>query len=141
MGQKINVVNAIISRTLVLALFFSGNNVWASTSCPKPVSVIKQGEVATCSGFLFSPEAEQQAEEYRADSEFYKRLNKSLNEKTGILENENEILQKRLNLYITQSEVLSKDKAQRDSTETLYRFISFGLGVLVTGLIVRNVRP
>lgn len=109
--------------------------------CLKDVQVIKQGQEASCDGFLFSNTAEKQAEEYRSDSLFYKSYSDKLQEKIKLEDNEIDILQKRLNLYIQESNALSNEVAKRDNNEGLYRFAYFVLGIVTTGLLVRNIRP
>lgn len=109
--------------------------------CPKDVQVIKQGQEANCDGFLFSNAAERQAEEYRSDSLFYKSYSDKLQEKIKLEATEIDILQQRLNLYIQESNTLSNEVAKRDNNESLYRFGYFVLGVITTGLLVRNLRP
>lgn len=109
--------------------------------CPKDVQIIKQGQTANCDGFIFSNNAEKQAEQYREDSIFYKSYSDKLNEKIKLEAAENDILQKRLNLYLNESQRLAEEVSKRDNNEGLYRFIYFALGVVATGLVVRNVRP
>lgn len=94
--------------------------------CPSPVQPVKQGQAAICDGYLFSPDAESKAYKASRLADLYK--------------DENQILQERLNLYIQESKTLSQDIAKRDTNESLYRIIYFGLGVLVTGFVVRNIR-
>lgn len=108
--------------------------------CPN-VQPIKQGDVAACSGFLFSDLAEKQAAQARDDAKFYQTFSEQLSHKVDIEANQNTILEKRLKLYMDESEVLSKRVANTETTETLYRLAYFTLGVVVTSLVVRNVRP
>lgn len=107
--------------------------------CQQKVQPIKAGAVAACDGFLFSPDAEKEAEQYRDDADFYKNLSSKLQEKSDIEANQNQVLEKRLQLYITESSTLSDKVAQKNTTEGLYRFAYFALGVITTTLVVRNV--
>lgn len=104
------------------------------------VTPIKKGDVATTDGFLFDHDSENQAEQARTDADYYKRLSDKQAEKISLQENESQILEKRLQLYITESNTLVKDRASTESTEKLYLLGAFALGVIATTLVVRNVR-
>lgn len=108
-------------------------------TCPH-VEPIEKGKPAPCDGFYFSDEAEKDAADAKRDAEFNQKINDQLVKKSEGQAKENEILERRLNLYIQQSEVLSKDVARRDNTENLYRVLYFGLGAVLTGFIAANVR-
>lgn len=97
----------------------------ASADCIKPVQAIKQGEVANCTGYLFSPDAEDKA--YKAT-----RI-------ADLQEKENKILEERLRNYQTQSEELAKRLGKKESMEDLYRVGYFALGAILTGIIASNV--
>lgn len=97
----------------------------AFAECPKNVAPIKKGDSAVCDGYLFSPEAESEAYKAKELAELRKA--------------ENEILSQRLELYMKQSDVLAKDVARRDNTESLYRVLYFALGAVLTGYIASNV--
>lgn len=105
-----------------------------------PVAPIKKGQSAPCDGFYFNKDAENQADQYRDDANFYKKLSDSLTQKTNIMQDENDVLQKRLDLYIKESSTLTKEQTSRDNTEEFIRIGCFSLGILVTALIVRNIR-
>lgn len=119
-----NVLGRILQFVIVASLIASFPAL-ADDNCSVNVSPIKKGDTAQCSGYLFSPQAESEA--YKATQ--VEKLRKE----------ENEILQKRLDLYIKQSDVLAAAAAKRDTTDGLVRFGYFTLGVLVTGLIAANV--
>lgn len=120
-----------------LLCFFLAFNCYAD--CPQKVSPINKGDVAQCDGFIFSDDAEKQAAQAVRDADFFKQVNDQLVRKSTAQQTENEILERRLNLYMQQSEVLAKDTARRDNTESLYRVLYFGLGVVMTGIIASNV--
>ena len=101
---------------------------------------IHKGDVATTDGFLFDHTSENQAEQDRADAEYYKALSDKQADKITIEQNESTILEQRLQLYIKESNTLAKDKASSDFNEKLLLFGSFSLGTIITALIVRNVR-
>lgn len=120
-----------------LSLIFSSPT-YADTCDVKPV---KKGDAAPCDGFYFNKDAEHQAEGYRDDATFYKSYSDKLNEKIKLEADENDVLQKRVNLYLQESQTLAQEVSKRDNNEGLYRFGYFLLGIVVTGLAVRNVRP
>lgn len=130
MEQKLN--------ALILSCCLAMSPVSGADSCD--VTPIKKGSVAPCDGFFFNKDAEAQAEQYRDDANFYKRYSDALKQKSDLQANENDVLQKRLNLYIQESSALAKDKVSKDTTEDIIRIGYFSLGVLITTLIVRNVR-
>jgi hypothetical protein len=105
------------------------------------VQVLHKGQPAPYDGFLFDAPAEQQAEKDRADADFYHKLSDKQAEKINLEDNESQILEKRLQLYITESNALARDKASTESTERIYLLGAFALGVIATGFAVRNVRP
>lgn len=123
---------------IILSLLLTISSSSFADTCD--VAPIKKGDAAPCDGFYFNKDAEEQAEIARQDASFYKEYSGQLLQKTQLEENENEILQKRLNLYIQESATLAKEKANKDTTEDLIRIGYFSLGVFVTALIARNVR-
>jgi len=106
--------------------------------CPY-VKPINRGQKAECDGFYFSDDAERAASNAKKDVEVLKKINDELEKKSAAQAKETEILERRLNLYVTQSEILSKKEAQRDNMESLYRIGYFALGALLTGVIASNV--
>lgn len=105
------------------------------------VTPIKQGQPAPYNGFVFDYDSESEAEQARTDASYFKRLSDKQAEKIALQDNESQILEKRLQLYINESNVLAKDRATTELTERLYILGAFALGVIATGLIVRNIRP
>lgn len=131
MEQWVKTINKCI---LVIALIFSN-------SALAKVQPIKQGDTATYDGFLFDHDSENEAEQDRTNAAFYKELSDKQAEKIALQDKESSILDQRLQLYINESNVLIKDKAQNDVTERLFLIGSFALGVIATALVVRNVKP
>ncbi len=104
------------------------------------VAPIKKGAPAPCDGFYFPGDTEKQAEEDRANADYYKSLSDSLQKKSDLQTDESQVLEKRLKLYMDETQTLSQDVAKRDSNETWIRLGYFVLGVLGTSLVVRNLR-
>lgn len=128
--EQVNGLSIIIRRgiatCLVVGLTCTSLTAGA-TECARNVSPIKEGQVASCDGYLFSPKAESDAYKATQLSDLYK--------------DQNQILEERLKLYINESTQLIKEKARRDTTEDLIRIGYFFGGMLATALVVRNVRP
>lgn len=97
-----------------------------SDSCSRNVQPIEKGQIANCTGFLFSPDAEEKA---------FKAV-----EISTLRAQENEILNRRLELYVKQSDALAREIARKQVTEDLYRGLYFVVGAVVTGFIAANVR-
>jgi hypothetical protein len=113
----------------------------AYADCSQPVQVIKEGEAAQCSGFLFSPDAEKEAATARDNAEYYTKLADAYQARAKVSQDENQILEQRLKLYMDSTANLSKEVSSRDNNSNLYYLASFSLGVIATALIVKNVRP
>jgi len=101
-------------------------------ACDKPVTAIKQGEIATCSGYLFSPEKEK---EVRIKIAEYDLLKEYSNTQTEL----NQILNKRLENTQQYNDRLYKRLNEEKRSNEIYNALYFGLGVIVTGIIAANV--
>ena len=121
---------------ILLALVFMTNVAFAE--CPKNVQPLKKGEVANCDGFLFSPETEQKAANAIDDAKYYKELNVRLFKRKELTDKEINILDKRLELYIKQSEVTALELNRKRSEDKWQKIIWFSLGVLATGIAVHG---
>jgi hypothetical protein len=121
----------------ILSLILLFNQVaWADDKCPESVQVIEKGEVANCSGVLLSPDASKKADEAIADSKYYKSLSEKLQLRVDYSIKESDILDKRLKLYVDQSQTLSEQLTKREHQNEWQKYLYFGLGVLATGIAV-----
>lgn len=102
----------------------------ALADCPEDIQVISKGQVANCDGLLFSPEASKKADQAIQDSKYYKGLSDKLDERKTLADKENDILSKRLQLYVDQSQTLATQVTDDKYQKLMY----FGFGVLATGL-------
>jgi hypothetical protein len=125
----------MIAKTIlwVLILSFSQTG-WAK--CPEDVQVINKGQVANCDGLLFSPEASKKVDETQQDAEYYKSLSAKLQIRHDYMLKEQEILDKRLKLYVDQSNTLAKEVIDKDNSDKWQKLGYFALGVLATGAAV-----
>jgi hypothetical protein len=117
-------INVFRSFVIMFTLYF-GLSSSTFAECTKPVQPIEKGQAAPCSGFIFTEEAESKAFKATQLVDLYKE--------------ENEILERRLDLYIQQSDKLANEVATKRNNEDLYRGLYFALGVLATGIIAANV--
>lgn len=90
---------------------------------------------------MFSDAAEKDAATARDDAAYYKKMSDKLGERSKLQDDENAVLEQRLKMYMDATSNLSKEVATRDTTESYIRIGYFVLGVVVTGLAVRNIRP
>lgn len=111
-----NIITIIIS----LSLFYNT----ASAECLKPVTSIKKGTSAPCDGYIFTPEAE--AENYRKleQSKLYKELSENQEE-------QNNLVQERLNNYIQYSNDLNSELRKQQVRSDLTKVVYFLAGALV----------
>lgn len=121
---------------IILAILFTTSTVFAQ--CPKNVQPIKEGQTANCTGFLFSPETEKKANDAVEDAKYYKELTDRLIKRKELTDKEINILDKRLELYIKQSEITAKELNRKRNEDKWQKVIWFGLGVLATGLAVHG---
>lgn len=119
---------------LILFVFNFNQSVWAK--CPEDVQVLEKGQVANCDGLLFSPEASKKADEAIQDVKYYKSLTDKLGSRIEYSNKETDILEKRLKLYIDQSNILADQMVKKENEDKWQKVIYFGLGVIATGIAV-----
>ena len=93
------------------------------------VKQIDSGEKAPCDGFFFSNNAERDASEAREDVKYFNKLVPKLEERILKEQTVNTILEKRLGLYIKQSNILALDRVKSDNRVFLERMGMFILGM------------
>jgi hypothetical protein len=123
----------LLKLAISLTLMFSSVS-WAD--CPEAVSVINKGDKAVCDGILLSPEASKKADEAVQDAKYYKMLSEKLIERQQYTDKEINILDKRLKLYMEESNTLATQLVHKDNADKWQKIVYFGLGVVVTGLAV-----
>lgn len=131
---------------IILSLVFSPMSyaqtipfIISSDGCSQ-VKPIDKGQPAPCDGYFFPEEDMNQAQADRLQATYLGEINTLLVQKSELEGKENEILQRRLELYQKQANTLSEDVARRESNESLYRIGYFALGAVITGFIAANVR-
>ena len=129
-------VKKSITKFVMAGLLIS-QTAWAD-QCPEDVQVINKGQVANCSGLLFSPSASKQMDEAIADSKYFKEVNVKLLQRKELTDKEISVLDQRLKLYMNESQVLATELSSRNSNESFYRFGYLVLGVLAAGYISNN---
>jgi hypothetical protein len=120
---------------LAISLILTFTSVsWAD--CPEDIQVVTKGQIVNCDGILLSPIASKKADEAIQDSKYYKALSDKLIERQDYTTKEMNILDKRLQLYVEQSQILSKELVYKENQDKWQKFVWFGLGVAVSGLAV-----
>ena len=118
-------------KTILLVILVN-QTVWAG--CPDSIQVITKGQVANCDGLLFSPEASKQVDENKQDLDYYKNLSEKLQIRKGYTDQEINILDQRLKLYVDQSQALAVQVNRNESDDKWQKIMYFGLGVFATGI-------
>lgn len=108
----------------------------AFAKCEYPVSYIKEGMPAFCTGWLYTDDANNQAAQDHADVKYYKLINKKLTDRQELQQKQNEILDKRLQLYMNQSHQLSQELQRQKSNSKWENVLWFSLGIVATGIAV-----
>ena len=132
-------MNKLIKIVLTLHIAILNNFAMAS-DCRESVVLIEKGTAAQCTGFLFSPEAEAQAASDSRDAKYYKLINEQLVNRQKLMQDQTDILDKRLKLYMDQSHELSKELNKRDRYDTWENIMWFSLGIIATGLAVSGAK-
>jgi hypothetical protein len=111
-------------------IIFSGHMSFAV--CDKAVTRLIEGTPALCTGYLFTPEKEL---EVRIKDATYTQMEDLVKKNQEL----NEILYKRVD-NLQELNLKLNDKIQANQTQDFWvKFAYFGLGVLVTGMIAREV--
>lgn len=119
-------------KLLITIILLFNQIAWAN-KCPEDIQVLEKGQVANCDGLLFSPEASKKADEAIEDVKYYKSLTDKLGSRIDYSNKETEILEKRLKLYIDQSNILADQMIKKENEDKWQKVIWFGLGVIATG--------
>jgi response regulator RpfG family c-di-GMP phosphodiesterase len=119
-------------KNLFAAAFIFFTSFQSFADCAKPVTSLKEGTTAPCTGYLFSPEKELEVRlkvsTYGQMEDLVKR-NEELN---NILNNRVE------NLHKLNAAMIEREQS-RENQDTLVKLGYFALGVIVTGFIATNV--
>lgn len=119
---------------LLVYILVLNQTAMAADQCPEDIQELNKGQVANCSGLLFSPEASKQVDEMAADSKYFKEVNVKLLQRKELTDKEISVLDQRLKLYMNESQVLATELTRRESDNSYQKFLYFGLGVLATGI-------
>lgn len=123
----------VINWFLVILLLFPN---LGFANCKDSVQALEKGQPAPCTGLLYSEEADKKAAQDHEDAKFYKDLNLRLEQRKELTDKEINVLDKRLKLYIDQSETLAERLHKRESQTKWEKALWFGFGVLATGIAV-----
>lgn len=119
-------------RLILIFVLFANN----ALACSEDVQIIEKGQTANCTGFLFSPIAAKKADEAADDRDYYKKLSEKLEQRQKLQDERSKVLDKRLQLYMEQSHILSEKLTERENRSEWEKVLYFSLGVVVTGVAV-----
>lgn len=105
----------------------------ANTVCGKPVSYLQEGSKADCTGFLFSPEKEEEIRVKITNYDVLQLINKTQLEQI-------DILSQRLKISQEQNQALEKFFYERKDKEWYVNIAFFIGGALITAFIASNVK-
>ena len=125
----------LVKIILIFQIVICNNFVMAS-DCREPITLIEKGTPTPCTGFLYSPYADAQAEADHRDLKYYKLINERLTERQELMQKQSQILDKRLKLYMDQSHSLSQELQQKESRSEWSKIGWFFLGIGLTGVAV-----
>lgn len=125
-------------RILLATIFLFSQVTFAA--CENDVELLKKGEVSPCTGLLYSPAADDEANRAFENAEKFKNINDLLVKKNIAMETQNEIVEKRLNLYITESQILAERLTKKENRSEWQKVLYFSLGVLATGIAVYGAK-
>ena len=125
-------------KILIASIFLFTQVSWAA--CQEDVQLIRKNEVANCTGYLYSPGADEKANDVFEERDYLKDTNDLLTKKNNIILSQNEILERRLELHIKQGDILAKQLVRKENQVYCNKTIYFTLGILATGLAVKSVQ-
>lgn len=120
-------------KYLALTLILITNLAWGQQSCPQNVTKVTKGLIVPCDGYIFSPETELEA---RIAVSTKNKLDDYIKIQNDMLS----IQSQRIDNFVKQNAALEQKIDLNEKTNFLRATVYFGLGVLVTGFIVHNVK-
>ena len=123
-----NLLTFILIYTLAVPGFAS--------DCQESVTLIEKGTPAQCTGFLYSPDADAQAASDHRDVKYFRLINEKLTERQDLMLQQNQILDKRLKLYMDQSHVLSQELQRKERQSEWAKVGWFLLGIGITSIAI-----
>lgn len=121
---------------LVIFIFLFSQLTFAQ--CPEDIQELQKGQVANCSGLLFSPDEAKRVIGTQNDVKYYKLLSEKLTLRADLTNKEISVLDKRLNIYIDQSYLLATQLHKKEKEDKWQKMIYFALGVFATGIAVHG---
>jgi hypothetical protein len=107
-----------------------------ANECNESAQEIKKGQISNCDGILLSPKAARQADEAMEDVVYYKKLNDKLYLRQSYIDKEVNLLDQRLQLYMTQSQILAEEVYKKENQDKWQKVVYFSLGILASGIAV-----
>jgi hypothetical protein len=119
--------------SLILTLVISNTSL---AVCDKKVTLLNENQTSPCTGYLFTPQAEQELRTKLVDLDYYVALSTSLSKI-------NDLQKKALDISVEQKDLLQKDLAatqQELQTRKNYDYLYYGAGILTSILVMFAVR-
>jgi len=117
----------------IISLILVISSIQGFGECKNSVELLEKGQIAPCTGLLYSPNADKQAAQDNIDAKHYKDLSDLLYKRQELTTKDISILDQRLHLYMEQSNTLATQLHKKERDSEWQKFIYFGLGVLATG--------
>lgn len=111
---------------IILSILFVSQVSFAK--CEQPVTYLTEGSKTSCTGYLFTPEAEMEARETKLNHDRLEELSKTQEKLI-------DVLTKRVNNHSLQVANLHNEIDNLETKNTWTKIMWFGLGVLATGLV------
>lgn len=138
MNKLIKLRNKFLSIGILLTLLLSPLNVaQASDSQCKAVTAILVGEVAVCSGYIFSFDAEQWAREER---EYNLKIIENYKQQNSVLRSITYAQDERIQAHVEYEQALQTELEQRKKANMYWGVGGVVAGVLLTSLIISNTK-
>ena len=130
LGKNSNKERRTIMKSIILASILFISHV--SEACQHEISVIKQGQVAECNGYLISPKME----EYFNDTYESLELNRKKLENSEAIIQALKVKTDELKTYNQISETYAAKKVEQANSETKWAYVKGGIiGLLLGGLV------
>lgn len=115
--------------SLIIAGLLFSQTLFAS--CDRPVTYLAEGKPATCNGYLFSPEMELSV---RTKILNYDNMDLLVKKQDELIT----ILNSRISVNEEMNNNLRKSLSNQETKSQMEKWLYFGAGVLITGLILKK---
>lgn len=127
--------NGMINK---IALFLSISLIaqFSLANCPLPVTFLFEGATTHCDGYLFTPDAEKEARQYKLDSEYYKYQYIKSSEIVIKYEDLVDNLQNQINV-LSKISTVQQDTINNTKNNNIYYAVG---GAILSLILYKNVK-